>query len=81
VGGGVWLAHLASAFYLARRIDHASELYGSLGVAAALLAWLYIFGRLMVASAMLNATLWERRSSRPAAPAAPAGPAGPAVGT
>jgi uncharacterized BrkB/YihY/UPF0761 family membrane protein len=75
VGGGVWLAHLASAFHLARRIDRASELYGSLGVAAALLAWLYVLGRLMVASAMLNATLWERRSSRTT------GPVGRSVGS
>jgi uncharacterized BrkB/YihY/UPF0761 family membrane protein len=62
VGVGVWLGHLVSAFYLARRIDNAAELYGAMGVAASLLAWLYVLGRLMVASAMLNATLWERRS-------------------
>lgn len=61
VGGGFWLLHLVSAYFLAHRIANASELYGSLGVAAALLAWLYILGRLMVGSAMLNATLWERR--------------------
>jgi uncharacterized BrkB/YihY/UPF0761 family membrane protein len=69
VGSGLCLAHLASAYYLARRIAHASELYGSLGVAAAVLAWLYLIGRLMVASAMLNATLWERRSGRSQPPA------------
>jgi uncharacterized BrkB/YihY/UPF0761 family membrane protein len=61
VGTGLWLAELFSVYVLARSIDKASELYGSLGVAAALLAWLYLLGRLMVASAMLNATLWERR--------------------
>ena len=57
VGSGLWLAQLFSVYVLAHRIDKASELYGSLGVAAALLAWLYLLGRLMVASAMLNATL------------------------
>lgn len=62
VGTGVWLAHLFSVYVLATRVDKASSLYGSLGVAAALLAWLYLFGRLMVAGAMLNATLWERHS-------------------
>lgn len=62
VGTGVWLAHLFSVYVLAHRVDKASSLYGSLGVAAALLAWLYLFGRLMVAGAMLNATLWERQS-------------------
>jgi uncharacterized BrkB/YihY/UPF0761 family membrane protein len=64
VGVGMWVTHMVSVYYLARRIDKASELYGSLGVAAALLAWLYLIGRLMVASAMLNATLWERRARR-----------------
>ena len=62
MGTGVWLAHLFSVYFLAHRVDKASNLYGSLGVAAALLAWLYLFGRTMVAAAMLNATLWERRS-------------------
>jgi uncharacterized BrkB/YihY/UPF0761 family membrane protein len=65
VGVGAWGLHLLSVYVLARRVASASELYGSLGVAAALLAWLYLLGRLMVASAMLNATLWERRPRQP----------------
>lgn len=71
MGVAVWLAHLVSVYYLAHRVDRASALYGSLGVAAALLAWLYVLGRLMVAAAMLNATRWEQR--RRAAPAPPPG--------
>jgi uncharacterized BrkB/YihY/UPF0761 family membrane protein len=43
------------------RIESASELYGALGAASAVLLWLYLIGRLVVASAVLNATLWERR--------------------
>lgn len=65
---GVWLAHLFSVYVLVHRVEKASNLYGSLGVAAALLAWLYVFGRIMVAAAMLNATLWERRAVPPGAP-------------
>jgi uncharacterized BrkB/YihY/UPF0761 family membrane protein len=66
VGVGLDLLHMASAFFLARRVASASELYGSLGVAAAILAWLYLLGRLLVGSAMLNATLWERhRADQP----------------
>lgn len=61
IGVGVWLIQLFSVYVLASRVDKASTLYGSLGVAAALLAWLYVLGRLIVAAAMLNATLWERR--------------------
>ena len=35
--------------------------YGTLGVASALLVGLFLISRLMVASAVVNATLWERR--------------------
>src|SRR5262249_8674373 len=36
--------------------------YGALGLAAVLLLGLYFVGRLMVFCAVLNATLWERRT-------------------
>ena len=36
--------------------------YGTLGLAAALLLVLFIAARLVVAAAVLNATLWERRT-------------------
>jgi uncharacterized BrkB/YihY/UPF0761 family membrane protein len=64
VGVGVWGLHVASVYLLARRVASASAMYGSLGVAAAILAWLYLLGRLLVASATLNATLWERRRAK-----------------
>jgi len=38
--------------------------YGSLGVALVLLVSLFLFSRLAVAAAELNATLWERRAQR-----------------
>jgi len=65
VGVGVEALHLASAFYLGNKIASASETYGSLGAAAAVIAWLYLIGRLFVAAAMLNATMWERRQGKP----------------
>jgi uncharacterized BrkB/YihY/UPF0761 family membrane protein len=68
LGVGAWALHLASVYVLARRVDKASDLYGSLGVAAALLVWLYMLGRLVVAAAMVNATLWERRTHRVSSP-------------
>ena len=64
VAVGVEALHLFSVYFLGHRVQSASELYGSLGVAAAILAWLYLIGRLMVASAMLNATFWERRQAQ-----------------
>jgi len=61
VGVGLEILHLVSTYYLGNKIESASEMYGSLGAAAAIIAWLYLIGRLMVASAMLNASAWERQ--------------------
>jgi hypothetical protein len=36
--------------------------YGALGIAAALLIALFLVSRLMVGAALLNATLWERKT-------------------
>ncbi len=65
---GVQVVHLATALFIAGRVERASETYGSLGVAFTLLFWLYVVSRVIVASAMLNAALWEqprRARSRP----------------
>jgi len=58
---GAQCLHLLTVFYLADKLQHSSELYGALGGAAAVLLWLFLIGRLVVGSAVLNATLWERR--------------------
>ena len=42
------------------KLDSASELYGGLGTAFVLLLWLYLVARLVVASAVVNATLYDR---------------------
>jgi uncharacterized BrkB/YihY/UPF0761 family membrane protein len=73
VGTTIWAAQLVSVYFLAHRVQRASQLYGSLGAAAAILAWLYVVSRLMVGSAMLNATLWQR-SSAAGRPPPPPGP-------
>jgi uncharacterized BrkB/YihY/UPF0761 family membrane protein len=69
-GVGAALLHLVTVYYLARKVSSASSWYGELGVAAVLLLWLYLVGRLIVAAAFLNATMWQRRNPR-AAPASP----------
>jgi uncharacterized BrkB/YihY/UPF0761 family membrane protein len=61
LAAGAQAIHLVTVFYLADRIEKASELYGALGAASAVLLWLYLIGRLVVGSAVLNATLWDRR--------------------
>jgi len=60
VAVGVEILHLVTVLYYAGRIEHSSELYGGLGAAVGLLAWLYLVGRLAIGSAVLNASLWRR---------------------
>ena len=43
--------------------SRASELYGSLGVSLATLGVFFLFGRVLVASMVLNAVVWERFGS------------------
>ena len=71
VGIGTQLVQIAVILYFAPKLESSSELYGTLGVAATLLLWLYVLGRLVTIALFLNATLWERRvtgaaSTRPA---------------
>jgi membrane protein len=61
VGFGVLVLHVVSVFYISRRISHSSSLYGTLGGAIAILAWAYLVGRLLVSSAVLNASLYRER--------------------
>lgn len=48
------------AFYVPRLVANSSQLYGSIGVVFAILAWLFFFGRLIVYSSVLNVVMWER---------------------
>jgi membrane protein len=68
VAVGLEVIHLATVLYIANKAARASAAYGALGTALVLLLWLYLLGRLIVASAFLNATVWEDRG-RPAPPA------------
>ena len=57
---GVEALHLIVVYYLAARLTHASALYGSLGIAAAILFGLYLIGRLIIAAIVINVAVWER---------------------
>jgi uncharacterized BrkB/YihY/UPF0761 family membrane protein len=78
VAVGVEALHVATVLYYAGRIEHSSELYGGLGAAVGLLAWLYLVGRLAIGSAVVNASLWRR--SHPDAADAPSSPSPSAAG-
>jgi uncharacterized BrkB/YihY/UPF0761 family membrane protein len=57
---GAEVLHVLTVVWYANRLEHSSELYGSLGAAVVLLAWLYLLGRLTISSAIVNASLWRR---------------------
>jgi len=53
-----------SAFFLGPKLAKKSQIYGSPGIAAVTLLWLYLLGRAMVASVILNASLREQRNEQ-----------------
>jgi uncharacterized BrkB/YihY/UPF0761 family membrane protein len=60
-GVGLEVLHLVGA-YVMRRGPSPRGTDGALGAAAALLLGLFFLSRLMVSAAVLDATLWERRT-------------------
>ena len=58
---GAEALNAVAAFYLVPEAEHKQGTYGALGLAAALLLGLFMLSRIMVGSAVLNATLWERQ--------------------
>jgi membrane protein len=56
---GLELLKFVGAYYVPKAVASSSELYGSIGVVFAVLAWLLFFGRLVVYSAVLNVVLYE----------------------
>jgi uncharacterized BrkB/YihY/UPF0761 family membrane protein len=59
---GMEAIHLATVLYISHKAEQASASYGTIGASLVLLLWLYLLGRLIVAAAFLNATVWENRS-------------------
>jgi membrane protein len=71
VAFGLEVIQLGTVLFVAGRVEHASATYGSFGVAFTALLWLYFVSRVIVASAMLNAAMWERRRDSTGGPARP----------
>jgi membrane protein len=61
-GLGAQLIQIVAAYVLEPWAISKQGTYGALGVAAALLFGIFLFCRLVVAAAILNATLWERQA-------------------
>jgi uncharacterized BrkB/YihY/UPF0761 family membrane protein len=66
-GLGIQVVQLLTAYLIAPMSLSKQGTYGALGIAAALLLGLFMISRLMVGSAVLNATLWDmEKAERPA---------------
>lgn len=61
-GIGLEVLHVVIAYVIAPQAGSKQGTYGSLGIAAALLLALFLLSRLITATAILNATLWRRRT-------------------
>jgi len=71
-GVGLELLHLVGAYVIGPYAVAKQGTYGALGAAAVLLFGLFLISRLVVGAAIVNATLWERRTrSAPTGSAAP----------
>ena len=58
---GFEVLKLIASVVVPRVVASSSALYGPLGVVFALLAWLLVFGRLVVYAAVIEVVLWEER--------------------
>jgi uncharacterized BrkB/YihY/UPF0761 family membrane protein len=62
LGAGVEVLHALFVYFFTPYAVAKQGTYGALGAAAALLVGLFLASRLVVAAAVLNATLWDRRA-------------------
>jgi uncharacterized BrkB/YihY/UPF0761 family membrane protein len=58
---GVVVLQLVTTYWIGHLVARKTNTYGAVGIALAVLLWVYILGRIMVGSAGLNAALWYRR--------------------
>ena len=56
---GFEILKAVGSLYVPRAVQSSSGLYGSLGIVFAVLAWLFLFGRLLVYATTLNVVRWE----------------------
>jgi membrane protein len=61
-GFGIELLRLGTAVFLSGKFDRSVDLYGALGIGAAIMAVLYLIGRLTVTAVFANASWWRTRT-------------------
>ena len=65
VGVGTQLLHILTVFWVVHLFESKSAAYGAIGTSVALLTWAYALGRLLTASAVVNASIWYRNHPHP----------------
>ncbi len=61
---GADVLHALTTYWIGYLVARKTNTYGAVGIALAVLLWVYILGRIIVGSAGLNAALWYRRENR-----------------
>jgi membrane protein len=61
---GADVLQILTTYWIGYLVARKTSTYGAVGIALAVLLWVYILGRIMVGSAGLNAALWYRRDNR-----------------
>jgi uncharacterized BrkB/YihY/UPF0761 family membrane protein len=51
---------LLATYWMGPLVARKSHTYGAVGIALAVLLWVYVFCRIIVGAARLNASLWRR---------------------
>jgi uncharacterized BrkB/YihY/UPF0761 family membrane protein len=62
---GIEVLHLITTYWIGHLVARKSNTYGAIGIALAVLLWVYVLGRIIVASAGVNAALWRRSGGDP----------------
>ena len=57
---GAEVLQFLTIYFFSRYIEDKTQTYGAIGASIAILLWAYLLGRLIVASAFLNAERWRR---------------------
>ena len=58
---GAEVLQFLTIYFFSRYIEDKTQTYGAIGASIAILLWAYLLGRLIVASAFLNAERWRRK--------------------
>jgi uncharacterized BrkB/YihY/UPF0761 family membrane protein len=74
VAVGTQVLYLFTTYWIGHLVARKSHTYGAIGIALAVLLWVYVLGRIIVASAGVNAALWRRGRTSVSREEPPSGP-------